>query len=117
MNDATAKDYARQIADSIIETARTSGPDPIAWVTGNRYMPPLRSFALAEAVWQSDDNADGEAFQYLHELVEQYVDDAHVALVWALQDNALYAIDLDRFEYAESDDGETLQDDWQPVTH
>jgi hypothetical protein len=107
---------ARQVADSIIESARASGADPIAWVTGNAYMPPLRSFTLAERVYQDGMNHDGEAFAYLTELVEEYLSDAHVYLDCPEYDNALYAVDLARFEYTETPDGESLQDDWRPVT-
>jgi hypothetical protein len=112
----TVTSYARQIADSIIESARTSEDDPIAWVTGNAYMPPLRSFTLAENIWQlyPDGDPDGDAFQLLTELVDEYVVDASVALECPDWDNALYAVDLRRFEYEEYPDGETLQDDWRP---
>lgn len=104
---------AREIADSITEAARNSGTDPIAWVTGNSYMPPLRSFPAAEAVWQADD--DGEDFAYLTELVEARLSEASVALECPEHDNALYAVDLRRFEYDEDPDGETLQADWKPL--
>jgi hypothetical protein len=49
-------DAARVIADAITVAARTSGDDPVAWVTGNAYMPPLRSFGSAEAIWQDRDD-------------------------------------------------------------
>jgi hypothetical protein len=115
LTEATVHDYASQIAASIIESARTSGDDPITWVTGNNYMPPLRSFALAERIWQ-DQADDGESWELLVELTEQFVSKASVALECPDYDNALYAVDLRRFEYAESESGETLQDDWQPIT-
>lgn len=112
--DETIRQYARQIADEIITAARTSGSDPIAWVTSNAMMPPLRWFDLAEHVWQSDSNENGELFPWLTELVESHLSDANVALECPEYDNALYAVDLARFEYTESPDGETLQDDWTP---
>jgi hypothetical protein len=104
---------ARQIAESIIDDARNSGSDPIAWVTGNSYMPPMRSFALAETIWQADDT--GEDFAWLVELVEKRLDRAHVALECPEYDNSLYAVDLARFEYVEDESGETLQSDWRPI--
>lgn len=106
---------AREIADSITTSARESGDDPIAWVTGNAFMPPLRSFTAAERVWQADDT--GEDFQRLHEKVEARLADAQVALECPEHDNALYAVDLSRWEYVDEDtpgDHETLQQDWQP---
>jgi hypothetical protein len=113
ITEDTVRAYARQIADMIIVAARTSGPDPIAWVTSNAMMPPLRWFALAERVWQDEINDDGEAFAWLAELVESHLSDANVALECPDYDNALYAVDLARFEYVEDSRGETLQDDWQ----
>lgn len=104
---------AAEIAESVIADARGSGSDPIAWVTGNSYMPPLRSFAAAEQVYQADE--DGEDFGRLQELVEARLAEADVALECPEYDNALYAVDLGRFEYVDDPgDHETLQQDWQP---
>ena len=113
LTDTEIETAAREIADQITDAARNSGTDPIAWVTGNAMMPPLRWFTAAEAIWQED--TDGEAFEYLTETVERYLGEAHVALECPDYDNALYAVDLARFEYVESEDGETLQSDWHPV--
>jgi hypothetical protein len=115
MTDARVRRIAREIADSVISDARNSGPDPIAWITGNSMMPPLRSFDTAEDVHQHAANEDGEAFAWLAELIENHLSDANVALECPEWDNALYAVDLARFEYRESEDGETLQSDWQPI--
>lgn len=116
MTDARIRRIAREISDSIISDARNSGPDPIAWITGNSMMPPLRSFDAAEDVHQHAANEDGEAFAWLTELIESYLSDASVALEYPEHDNALYAVDLARFEYVEDPDSETLQADWQPIT-
>jgi hypothetical protein len=114
MTDAHIRRIAAGIAESIIYDARNSGLDPIAWITGNSMMPPLRSFDAAEDVWQHPANEGGEAFAYLAELLEGMLADAEVALESPESDNSLYAVDLRRFEYAESDEGDTLQDDWVP---
>jgi len=115
MTDTHIRRIAAGIAESIIDDARNSGPDPIAWITGNSMMPPLRSFNAAENVWQHPANDDGEAFAYLVEVLESLLSDASVALEAPEYDNSLYAVDLARFEYSESEDGENLQDDWVPV--
>ena len=108
-----AEAAAAEIAAEITTAARGSGSDPITWVTGNAYMPPLRSFPAAEAVYQDDE--DGEDFAYLAELVEAKLAEADVALECPEWDNALYAVDLQRFEYVDDPgDHETLQQDWQP---
>ena len=104
---------AAEISAEIITAARGSGSDPIAWVTGNSYMPPLRSFAAAEQVYQADD-ADGADFDELVHQVEQRLDDAGVTLECPDYDNALYAVDTRRFEYVDDPgDHETLQQDWK----
>ena len=103
---------ARKIADSIIETARLSGDDPIAWITGNSYAPPLRSFPEAETIWQSAENDDGELFEALSDAIDRILDNEHVYMTSPEYDNALYAVDLTRFTHADGDDHETLQDDW-----
>jgi hypothetical protein len=104
---------AAEIAGQITAAARHSGSDPIVFVTGNSYMPPLRSFAAAEQVYQADE--DGEDFGRLQELVEARLAEADVALECPEYDNALYAVDLGRFEYVDDPgDHETLQQDWQP---
>jgi len=107
------EDAAGQIADEITRAARGSGDDPVAWVTGNAFMPPLRSFTAAEQVWQADE--DGGAFAILAELVEAKMAEREIALECPEYDNALYAVDLRRFEYVDDPgDHETLQQDWQP---
>ena len=114
MTDALIRAAARDIADSIIADARNSGDDPVVWVTGNRYMPPMRSFSQAEEVYDDPRDGDGEKFAWLVELVEGMLSEADVALECPDWDNALYAVDLARFKYREDESGESLQDDWIP---
>jgi hypothetical protein len=107
---ANAELIALSIAIDITAMARNSGVCPIVWVTGNNFMPPLRSFDQAEYIWQEDET--GEAFEHLVERLEQLLDKAEVLLDCPEYDNALYAVDLARFEYVEGD-GDNLADDWQ----
>jgi len=116
MSRNVVKHAAREIACQIIGAARTSGDNPIAWVTGNAMMPPLRWFDAAERIWQLPAIRDGQPWESLVERVESQLADANVALECPDYDNALYAVDLSRFEYSGSDDGETLQSDWRPIT-
>jgi hypothetical protein len=111
--DLAARAAAREIADEVIEAARNSGSDPIVWVTGNNYMPPLRSFAAAEKIYQTD--RTGDVFAFLVEQLEQLLAEADVFMECPDWDNAYYAVDRRRFEYVEDSDGENLQDDWKPV--
>ena len=116
MSRNVVKRTAREITDEIIDAARTSGPDPIAWVTGNAMVPPLRWFNAAERIWQLPAFRDVTAWDSLVWRVETALDAANVALECPDYDNMLYAVDLDRFEYREDPDGATLQGDWVPVT-
>lgn len=107
------RSLARDVADQIIVAARTSGPDPIAWVTNNAMVPPLRWFSRAEYVWQADNNRDGELWELFAGLVDEYTEDANVLLDCPECDNQLYAVDLARFEYVPDENAETLQGDWR----
>lgn len=109
------REIANDIATSIIEDARTS-TGPVVWVTGNSYVPPFRSFDMAERVWNAENNDDGELFHFLVELVEILLRDADVVLECPDYDNALYAVDLKRWRYTGDDDGsdaEDLNDEWE----
>jgi hypothetical protein len=112
MSTYNIEQAAREISEEIIAAARTSGDESIVFVTGNSFMPPLRSFDQAEAVWQADE--DGSAWEQLVWDIEERLDDAQVLLECPEYDNALYAVDLARFEYVESD-GENLGDNWQVI--
>lgn len=118
LTDDTIRDYARQIADSMINDARNSGSDPVVFVTGNSYMPPLRSFTLAERIWQHMTDAPGEegsAWAFLVEEVERLLDEANVYLASPEYDNCLYVVDLERFSAKDdSEEAETLSDEWEP---
>jgi hypothetical protein len=108
---------AQSIAEEMIQAARTSGDDAVVFVTSNSYLPPLRSFPEAEAVWQSPHNDDGEVFAGLAEMVEARLTEANVLMECPEYDNALYVVDLNRFAYVEDagEDAENLSDEWRPV--
>jgi hypothetical protein len=114
MSKNVAKRAAAEIARQIIDAARNSGPDPVVWITGNAMMPPLRWLSAAEHIWQLPGNSP-DAWDALIYRLESLLDKAEVALECPEHDNALYAVDLARFEYVEDPDGETLQADWRPV--
>jgi Zn-dependent M32 family carboxypeptidase len=106
---------AQEIAADMIEVARAAPiAEPVQFVTGNSFMPPLRSYNAAEAIWQAD--TTGEHFERLTEELESILDAAKVLLDCPEYDNALYVVDLARFEYVEDNDSDSLQDDWAPIT-
>jgi hypothetical protein len=114
VGEARVREIAREISDDLIATARNC-PGPVVFVTGNSYVPAFRSFTKAEYVWNADSNRDGEQFAYLVELVEDALSAASVALEAPEYDNALYVVDLNRWQYREDAEGDDLDDEWEPV--
>ena len=126
LTDRTVRKLARELADSIIEEVH-SLPGPVVWLTGNSYIPPMRSFPAAERVYQSVSNDDGELFEWFGDLVRGHLDAASITLECPDYDNALYAVDLKRWQYRDptfsdpnfpsvpDDYGDDLADEWEPV--
>lgn len=107
---------AHEIARSIIRDARAS-TTPVVWVTSNRYVPPMRDFNAAEYVNDAENNSDGELFAFLVELVEDELGMAEVTLEAPEWDNALYAVDLKRWQFREdAADAEDLNDEWEEIS-
>lgn len=97
--ETSAKRLAREI---IADAKRLAGP--VVWLTGNSYMPPLRSFPAAEAVWQLDNEPDPWAWELFTETLESELEAALVLLECPDYDNALYAVDLARWDHIADDD-------------
>ena len=122
----TVHKLARELANDIIEEVH-SVPGPVVWLTGSSYLPPLRSFTTAERVWDADNNRDGELWAWFVEMVEDHLSAANIALECPDYDNALYAVDLKRWQYKEptfttpgfpsvpDDLPDDLNDEWEPV--
>lgn len=104
---------AEHVADDIARAARAS-EQPVVFVTGNAYMPPIRSFPEAEALWQDDPT--GAAFELFTEALDARLELANVLLECPDYDNALYAVDLARWQRTEdAEDAEDLNDEWEPA--
>jgi hypothetical protein len=116
VGEARVREIARELADGLIADARDGG-GPVVWVTGNSYVPAFRSFGLAEHVYNAENNRDGELFAFLVETVEDHLHRANVILEAPEYDNALYVVDLKRWQYREDayGDGDDLNDEWEPV--
>jgi hypothetical protein len=110
---------AKRIADSIIADARNI-EGPIVWVTGNSYMPPLRSFSDAEEVYQGRYPENGGGYwEFLVEELERLLSDAGVILDCPEDDNALFAVDARRWEFDEemyrSEEMHDLSDEYRRI--
>lgn len=119
LGEGTVRTMAREIADSIISDARTLH-GPVIWITGNAYMPPMRAVADAERVYQADNNRDGELWAWFTEMVEAHLSEADVYLGIPDYDNALYVVDLRRWQLSEAAENydldaiDDLNDEWEP---
>lgn len=116
MDRSEAARLALEDAVDAIILARESA-EPITWLTGNAYMPPLRAWGSAEVVWQATDlheDPEGDYWTVYVETFEATVTEGDVYLDSPEYDNSLYVVDLRRWEYVESPQGEFLGDDWVP---
>jgi hypothetical protein len=104
---------ARQLASELTADARRI-EGPVIWVTGNNYMPPMRSFPAAEEVWQLD---DPELWELFCETTEDELSRSAVVLEAPDYDNALYVVDLSRWEYTETPnpdfDADDINSEWR----
>lgn len=109
-----ARQVGWQIATyTIAPVAKNSGDVAIEWLTGNSYVPPLRSLDECERVWQID--ADGALWEAMTEAIESRLIELRVEMAAPEYDNALYVVDLERFEYDEdADNGDDLASGWKP---
>lgn len=115
MDEATADKVASMAetdASQAIDYARQSGDEVIVWITGNSYMPPLRAFGQAETVWQMD---EPDLWDVYWETFETELENANVYLASPEYDNALYVVDMDRWQYKDDEMqmGETLESEWE----
>jgi hypothetical protein len=122
IGEGTARRYARSIASYMISAARCAPEnEPVQFVTGNSFMPPLRSFSDADRVWHAgngyasaDEDADVRVWQALTDELERLLDEARVYLDSPDYDNCLYVVDLARFAYAETqEEPDDLNGDWR----
>lgn len=115
LSDGKVRGLAGVLAGKIISDTRTLH-GPVCWLTGNAYMPPLRSFPEAEEVWNAENNDDGELFEFFASELHDHLDRAFVALECPEYDNSLYSVDLKRWQYKDTDQAfDDLNDEWEPV--
>lgn len=114
---------AEDAAEAILIARQSS--EPVAFITGNSHMPPLRAFGSAERFWHADEDLvelhmdEPSIFQCYSDRFETCLDLAAVYLDCPEHDNALYVVDLQRFQPVDpehSPESESMQDDWRPVS-
>lgn len=101
-----AETAAREDAEVAITIARESDTS-VAFITGNSYFPPLRAFGHAESFYQADSYAADMAhpWEIYVEVFEDILENENVYLGCPDYDNALYVVDLRRWEYILRDEG------------
>jgi hypothetical protein len=116
--EAAVQQAGKLIArDVIAPVAREGGP--VVWLTSNSYMPPIRDLPEVERVWNADDT--GEFFPLLIESIERTLDEEKVLMEAPEYDNALYVVDLTRWEYIDEDElpedifEKGLDAEWRPI--
>lgn len=89
---------------------------PIVWLTGNAMMPPLRELDACERVWHLP-GEDGTFWEVLMDAIESKLAELNVAMEAPEYDNALYVVDLERWEYVpeeeRDEDANTLNEEWR----
>jgi hypothetical protein len=100
----------------IAPIARESGDEPLVFITGNAYMPPLRAFDVSDLIWALEDPGCWESYS---EGVDRGLAEANVLMDTPEYDNALYVVDLARFEHIGDDDpipeDDSLSAEWRPI--
>lgn len=102
------------LAQEVIESVRSrSEHESVQWMTGNSFMPPLRSLPEAERVWNEGSEDSWHAFSArFFEALEQ----AQIYCTSPEYDNALYCVDLRVWEYVpeeEQDEHDDLAYEWR----
>lgn len=111
---AAASQAGKLVARDVIAPIARSSTGPIEWLTGNSYMPPLRSLNDAGRIWNAD-QLEGEVWEAFTEALTRALDDEQVYMAQPDYDNALYVVDLKRWTYVENAEGDDLNDEWTAV--
>jgi len=117
---AAVVQLGKLVARDVITPVARESTEPVVALTGNSYMPPLRSIEEAEVVWQCDTNTS-ELFVTFVQSVEEELRMQGVELGSPDYDNMLYVIDLRRWQYIgdDNDDPNDWLDStrWQAIAH
>jgi hypothetical protein len=109
---ATIEQMASLLGEYIATVARAS-TEPVLFITGNSMMPPVRELTPAEAIWTADN--DGDTFEHFTEALWGKLEDLNILMEAPEYDNALYVVDLMRWEHREEDeitDHDSLNGEW-----
>lgn len=109
---------AEKDAATIITFVREAGADePIVWITGNGYMPPLREIGSANSFYSGSFWNPSYAWESYVETFEETLERADIYLGCPEYDNSLYCVDrrVWQFRDIDEDEAETLSDEWERI--
>lgn len=113
--------YAGLVVRDVIAPVARESEHPIEWLTSNRYMPAIRDLDRMDDFYTAIE--DGHVFAkmahdvwvMLVEAIESECEKQQIFMASPEWDNALYVVDLKRWELSENEDGDNMNDDWVPV--
>lgn len=113
--------YGRLLARDVLAPIARQSEQPIAWVTGNSMMPPLREIEYVEDLFALDadsDTTNATAWEILNQAIDNELTGLNVSMDAPEHDNALYVVDTSRWERKDANDedvGDDMNDEWRPV--
>lgn len=116
-----AAQYGWNVATHVIAPLAQASTEPLYWLTGNAYMPPLRDLNDAGRLWDAldaDTALGADLWELFVDALERRLAELQVLMEAPEHDNALYVVDLSRWERKdanEEDVGDDMNDEWRPV--
>jgi hypothetical protein len=110
---------AREDAAEVVSLVR-SEDGPIVWLTSNRYMPPLREIGRADQFYSGSFWNPSYLWSTYAETFEHVLEREDIHFDCPEHDNALYAVDLRRWQYADENGSpdtheDSMESEWRPV--
>lgn len=110
---ANARQLAWQVANYRIAPIARESSEPVVFITGNSHVPSLRAYDVSEEVWNLDDAGVWEAYG---EAILERCAEMQIYIAEPEYDNALYVVDLARFEANEDAEvAPEATDEWRPI--
>lgn len=121
----TVGQIARLTARDVIAPVARESENPVVWLTGNSMMPPIRELTSGHIIWELDaTNSDLCLFSSFMETLDNCLVDERVYMAAPDYDNALYVVDLTRWQHRDNEMDETgnvtfeadsLDAEWEPI--
>lgn len=110
--DAAAIQFAKLFARDVIAPVARESTEPVVFITGNRFMPPLRDFEEVDEIYHMSD----DVFSTFFEAFEDTLAREMIFFGTPEDDNCHYVVDHKRWTYVGDDEnlGPSLNDEWAP---